>query len=45
MSLGLIVVIFLIAFAYARMQGPTAAPPEDQEAAKLLEDDQRGTRD
>lgn len=38
-SLGLIVVIFTIAFVYARMQGATVTPEEEQDAAKLIYDE------
>jgi YkoY family integral membrane protein len=38
LSLGLIVVIFLIAFVYARKQGAQPPPPDDDPAAGLLTD-------
>ena len=36
LSLGLIVVIFLIAFIYARLQGPVEAEPLAEKAGELL---------
>jgi YkoY family integral membrane protein len=42
LSLGLIVIIFVIAFWYARRQGPAPLPNEhDDEAARLLADQNR----
>src|SRR5688572_15268503 len=40
LSLGLIVVIFVIAFVMARMEGPVAADPLDERAEKILVEDQ-----
>jgi predicted tellurium resistance membrane protein TerC len=37
LSLGLIVVIFAAAYWYARRQGPVHLPPEQDEAADLLQ--------
>jgi YkoY family integral membrane protein len=37
LSLGLIVVIFGVAYFYARKQGPVTLPPEQDEAADLLQ--------
>jgi YkoY family integral membrane protein len=41
-SLGLIVVIFLVAYAYARMQGPAPEEAEDDEATKLFTEKEPG---
>ena len=38
LSLGLIVVIFGIAFGYARKLGPVAIPQEDADARELFEE-------
>lgn len=42
LSLGLIVVIFAISLAYAKMQGPVEAPPLAEKAEDLLQDEDRG---
>lgn len=40
-SLGLIVLIFAIAFVYAKLQGPVEAPPLAEEAETMLVGDER----
>src|SRR5688500_9692740 len=42
LSLGLILVIFVIAFVMARMEGPVEADPLDQKAEKILAEDNQG---
>jgi YkoY family integral membrane protein len=44
LSLGLVIVIFLIAFVIARMEGPVKADPLDEKAEEILEED-KGTKD
>ena len=41
-SLGLVVVIFAAAFAYARMTGPAAAGPVAEEAREILDEEKKG---
>jgi predicted tellurium resistance membrane protein TerC len=41
LSLGLIVVIFAIAFIWARIQGPADTDPLAEEAKEILEGDQQ----
>ena len=43
-SLGLVVVIFAVAFIYARLQGPVTEEPLAEEAAELLESETEGTK-
>jgi YkoY family integral membrane protein len=42
LSLGLIVVIFVVAFVMARMEGPVEADPLDEKAEKILAEDNEG---
>jgi YkoY family integral membrane protein len=42
LSLGLIVVIFVVAFVMARMEGPVEADPLDEKAEKILAEDNQG---
>ena len=42
LSLGLIVVIFVVAFVMARIEGPVEADPLDEKAEKILAEDTQG---